>query len=346
MTEKSGTVVLPCSTEDFGSFISSLLGKPQTMANFIRGPFELSKDDVLNLHVLLSQRIAQQNEAVLTQFTAKLLFDDDSSVLLDSVDDFSSYNEVRPVACTGLHVSWVFLVKFKDKSYPEKQQIDVSFLTSVHPLMIDREIPVFVSAGSMTGHIEYRIAHTARTWGSDIDALIGSHLKGVVDDIPASRKWLSKHGDKLSIFTFCFLLLSAVVAVFVATTDFVSKQREVVENLPGSSVVGLVSPEQISYLLDLMAAGTWERTLLISSAFLLLSLVVSILVAVWVGSTADNLPPSFLLLTKESVRRKKRILAKRQNKWFSFLSALAFGAATGVVGNILYAIWFAKLVAP
>lgn len=74
----AGAVVLPCSTEDFGSFISGLLGKPQTMSNMVRGPFELKKADVVNVHALLMQRVAQQNEAVLTQFTAKLIFDDES----------------------------------------------------------------------------------------------------------------------------------------------------------------------------------------------------------------------------------------------------------------------------
>src|SRR5206468_8826898 len=69
MTDEAKSIVLPCSTQDFGNFISSLLGKPQTLSNTLRGPFEVASADVTNLHALLMQRISQQNDAVLTQFT-------------------------------------------------------------------------------------------------------------------------------------------------------------------------------------------------------------------------------------------------------------------------------------
>lgn len=346
MSEQSGAVVLPCSTKDFGSFISGLLGKPQTISNMIRGPFEISRDDILNVHSLLTQRISQQNEAVLTQFTAKLVFNDESSVLLNSVEDFNAYNEVRPVACLALHLSWVFLVKFQDKDHPEKQQIDISFLAGSGPPMIDRDTPIVIVGGSDTGHISYRISHTARTWGADIDALLTSHLKGVVDEIPAYRKWLARHDDKLAIFTFCSLVIASIVGAFSASTSFVSEQREKISALMESSKGDVVTPEQLNFLLDTVATGTWERFLLVSAAFLLLSVVVSVLISVWVGSTADNLPPSFILLTNESNKRKQRILARRRNKWLSFIGAIAVGVATGIGGNIAYALWFEKLIQP
>lgn len=234
MNGTSNAVVLPCSTQDFGRFISGLLGKPQTISNMISGPFEITKEDVLNVHALLTQRVAQQNDATLTQFTAKLVFNDDSSVLLNSIADFQSYNEVRPVACLALHLSWVFLVKFNDKKHPEKQQIDLSFLGGNAPPLIDEDTPVIMLHGSDAGYIGYRISHTARTWGSDIDSLLSAHLKGVVDEIPPFRKWLARNDGKIAVLSFCSLFLASIIGTFFAITSFLKEQKE---NVPPYSVV-------------------------------------------------------------------------------------------------------------
>lgn len=292
------------------------------------------------------QRVAQQNGGTLTQFTAKLVFDDDSSVLLNSLEDFLSYNEVRPVACLSLHLSWVFLVKFNDKTHPEKQQVDLSFLGGGGPPMIDRDIPIMLLRGPDNGLIAYRISHTARTWGTDIDSLLNSHVRSVVDEIPQWRKWLAKHDEKIALLTFCILFLGSIVAAFTASAFFVSKQKATVTSLLNMVPKELIATEQLKYILNTVAMGTWERFQFTSMAFLLLSLVLSIGIAVWVGSTADNLPPSFLLLTKESEKRKKKILAKRNAKWFSFLASMFFGLLLGIGGNICYALWFERIIKP
>lgn len=250
------------------------------------------------------------------------------------------------MSCLALHLSWTFLVKFNDKTHPEKQQIDLSFMAGSGPPLIDRDTPIVIVHGINAGHIAYRISHTARTWGSDIDALLTAHLKTLVDDIPKSRKWLAENDGVLAVFVFCFMIASALIAVVVATSRFLQKQQDAVALLPATASQAGISSEYLQYLVDVVASGQWERYLLLSSAFLLLSLVVSLLVAVWAGATADNLPPSFLLLTKESEKRRRKILAKRENKWRSFISSVLVGVVIGVAGNVSYALWFQKLVEP
>jgi len=121
-------IALPCEPEDFANFIGSLLGKPQTIVNSERGSFEIRKEDIVNSYHLLVQRVQQQNEGQLLQFTVRLVFNDNSSVLLNSIDDFITYAEVRPVFPTQAHLSWAFIVRFRDRQHPEKQDIDLSFL--------------------------------------------------------------------------------------------------------------------------------------------------------------------------------------------------------------------------
>src|SRR6266478_5787375 len=93
----STSVVLPCSPDQFQNFISGLLGRPQTISRHISGPFELTRADIENVFYLLEQRISSQNEGTLIQFTVRVIYDDGSSVLLNSLADFQAYNEVRPL---------------------------------------------------------------------------------------------------------------------------------------------------------------------------------------------------------------------------------------------------------
>jgi hypothetical protein len=84
-------VLLPCTPDEFGDFVSGLLGKPQTIEKSIFGEFEVTRDAVANTFHLVNQRIDQQNEAPLIQFTARIEYDDNSSVLLNSLQDFGNY---------------------------------------------------------------------------------------------------------------------------------------------------------------------------------------------------------------------------------------------------------------
>src|SRR5712691_8863385 len=131
MAEPSGVgpkfaVMIPCAQEDFAKFISGLLGKRQTLSRLHRAPFDVSRKEIENTYHLVHQRVTQQNEASLVQFTVRIVYDDDSSVLLNSFDDFLHYNEIRPLASIGAHLSWTYLIRFPDRKSPEKQEIEVS----------------------------------------------------------------------------------------------------------------------------------------------------------------------------------------------------------------------------
>lgn len=121
-------VLLPCEPDQFRDFIAGLLGKPQVIERVISGPFTVTRGNVENLYHLLDQRLASQNDATLIQFVARIVYDDKSSVLLNSFGDFLAYKEVKPLISTSVHLSWIHLVKFRNKSAPEKQQIDISFI--------------------------------------------------------------------------------------------------------------------------------------------------------------------------------------------------------------------------
>jgi hypothetical protein len=130
------TVVLPCPPDQFRDFIAGLLGRAQTIESVVEGPFEVNKQSIENLFHLIEQRIGSQNEATLVQFTSRVVYNDSSSVLLNSLQSFLSYNEVKPLISVGLHLSWTYLIKFQNKPFPEKQVIVISFDTTGHSMSL------------------------------------------------------------------------------------------------------------------------------------------------------------------------------------------------------------------
>jgi hypothetical protein len=116
-------VLLPCTPDEFGDFVSGLLGKPQTIEKSIDGVFEVPHDAVANTFYLVDQRIKRQNEGTLIQFTVRIEYDDNSSVLLNSLQDFLTYSEVRPIASRSVALSWIYLVKFTHSNVPESRKL-------------------------------------------------------------------------------------------------------------------------------------------------------------------------------------------------------------------------------
>lgn len=88
--DEKGFVTLPFAHDDFKDFIIGLLGKPQTITKSFSGVFEIKKNHIINIHNLIDQRIKQQNDASLIRLNARVMFDDNSSILLRSLEELIS----------------------------------------------------------------------------------------------------------------------------------------------------------------------------------------------------------------------------------------------------------------
>jgi hypothetical protein len=83
------------------------------------------------------------DDAHLIQFVAVITFHDKSSVRITSLDDFEKYNEVRPLRSVSVLLNWVFLIRFRDRRYPEKQEITVHFIAPDEDRKRERESFLF-----------------------------------------------------------------------------------------------------------------------------------------------------------------------------------------------------------
>lgn len=333
--EPSYSVTLPCSSSDVGKFIAGLLGKPETISRIFTDPFEVTREDIENFHHLLEQRVNQQAEASLIQFTARIVYSDNSSVLLTGLETFHTYTEIRPRRSIAVSLSWIWLVKFPDKQFAERQQVDVDIDTHGHFFL--PRIALLSSGGpdfSTHGAIAFTIRHTARTWGNDIESLLTGHIEGLMRPPNKRRKWATRHCLQLGLLAAFGFLLIALGGALYASHVFSNHQMASALGLSESGEV----PKKIDTVIAILSSGAWSRFQFYEVCFLLLSLLLSVSFGIWVGDLADSNAESFLLLSKEAEKWKQQTISKAEKKWRNFLLSWLLGVTGGLLSNAIFAL--------
>lgn len=341
---EEGYITLPYNKGEFKQFIESLLGNPQSINKSIPGIFEINFDELRNINHLILQRITQQNNGTLAKFSARLSFSDNSSVEFNTIDDLLTYNEIKPIYSVAVHISWDFIVTFPDKKVPEMQKIQISFISSGSflPEFDSESDIVFHKSSSNRGFINFRIEHTARTWGADIESLLTNHIKSILKKESKIKSLIRKNSGKISFGIAALFFISSLTFGFISANNFADSKidtvKKLINELNNISIESLNS--KVDFLTNFVAGGAWSRYYFALLVFIILSLVIAIFLAIWVEESADNKEPSFILLTKESHTQKEQVLKKLNKKWLSFLFAITTAIAIGIFSNYLFSILF------
>lgn len=328
-------ILLPCTPETFAEFVSSLLGSPQTIERRFIGAFELTRADVENLYHLIQQRVLQQNKASLVEFAVDILYGDGSSVRLTSLRDFQHYTEVRSLVSVGAHLTWVYLITFQDKAAPEKQQIDLTFHAGHRN---DPEESGLFLLNIRAGYLSFRIAHTARTWGVDLESLLAGHIDGLLKKESRAKTFIIRHSAKLGVIAALVTYLIVVFGSFLATRRFAAWQLDKIQ-----AALALQVAEKIDFLTARYAEGSWTQFNLLLTVFLLAALIGAIAIGLWVSDSGENRPRSFVLLSRKAEEDRVEALRKRQKQWLIFGASVITSVLSGFVANALFA-WAITLV--
>lgn len=317
------SVVLPCSEASFSEFICGLLGKPQTINGVFMGAYDISKEDVSQLYHLLDQRVSQQNPSTCAQFSVEIIYNDGSSVLLDTLDTFIHYNEIRPVVTVGLVLSWTYLVKFMDKSAPEKQVITITIGGNNNPILWSPK---------RFETISFRIEHTARTWGADIEGLLNNQIKTMMKERHKLKDLIFRKSDAIGTVAGLIFFTMAIGGGLAATKAFANKQI-----LAASQILKQAKEEQIHYLINYISMGAWPRFYYYLIFYLLLTIVASIFMGAWTGTLAETDEPSFVVLSKRDSENREKVTNNRDRKWRWFFASIILNIMIGIISNILFA---------
>jgi hypothetical protein len=281
---QSGTsVVLPCAPDQFQEFIAGLLGRPQTLEGRFFGSFAVSKENLIQLYHLVTQRVQQQNVVLPIQVISKVGYSDGTSVQLNSMDDFNSYVEVRNVCSTTVTLSFIYVIGFPGRSVPERQEIEISFKSETDG-----------------GAIDYRIHHTARTWGADLETLLTSFIGGTLKKQHPVRQFIAMRSGKIGIST-GLILMAGFLTGMSLTFDHVTQYQlaSLHNSLAASAPVSL----KLDTALRMLASGVWQKFSVASLVYCLFAIVTSILAAAVVGTSLGARGPSAVLLTNAATAR-------------------------------------------
>jgi hypothetical protein len=205
----SGQLALPFNEKQFGDFLVSLLGKPQTITKRFVGSFCIDKDSIVNIFQIIEQRIHQQNDAKLISFRSLITYNDNSTVELSGFEHLVNFNEPLPLIPKGIDLTWQYLIKFKDKEIQEKQEINISFNVGAGFRSLGNNI--IFDFGHFRTNVSLRISHTARTWGADMEALLSKHIEVLCKPSTGYKKILNKDPEVIQKTIQILIFLTSLI---------------------------------------------------------------------------------------------------------------------------------------
>ncbi|MGO9487208.1 MAG: hypothetical protein ACLPX9_21970 [Rhodomicrobium sp.] len=323
-------MMIPCSQSAFGEFIASLLGRPQTIEKEFLGGFKLSRPDVENLFYLIKQRVEQQNDAQLIQFTIKLNYDDYSNVELSTFDDFQTYAEIKSRIPHRFQMSWTFLIKFNDRPAPEKQVIELDFnsgkLLTIKP------------------GFSLKIHHTGRSWGVDIESLVGGHISTLKRSEPSPlRKRLGKVAPLIGLFIFTLLMVLLLIGLSIAAKHFADSQLTAFS----TNMASVTPPEKMEkavfYLANSVLSGTLPKYFIAILLYLITMIFLSIVITSAATKSLEVKIRGFLLLNQCAEDEYDEHLAKMSGLKYGWMVGAISSLIVGLASNALFQ-WLCRFI--
>lgn len=326
---REGHVILPYSEKDFHKFLKGLLGKPESIKKDFRGVFYLSVDDIVSLFHLVDQRINQQNEATLVDFSTTINYDDGSSVTLSGIDSLQTYNEIKPVISSSTVLIWNYLVLFRDKKVAEKQEIQVVFDSGYE----NDEFYIRRRFQPRGNKIEVSIFHTARTWGADIESLLTNYLNKLLITESKLERFLLRYNDFIGVIVGTLLFLSSLIVSYWTTWTFA---RTNVDKIQKSLLGDQSASSKIDFIADLLASGAWGQHYFHILTFLIIILIVAIFVGAFVSASIPPRKSSHVLLSQKASELRDKELKWRRKNWIKFAISLIVSILCSVAGNWIF----------
>lgn len=327
-----GYLALPFSNDQFKDFVASLLGTPQTITKYIKGNFTITKEHLINIHRLIQQRIIQQNKGSLLQLKTEIYYSDESSVILNSIEEFATYNEIKPIISEAIRMTWSYLIIFEDKTHPEKQEIELMIIATPQRNEIEGFMPVFFRD---SGLFQLTIKHTARSWGSDIESLLTNHINSIITKESKYLEFIKNYSEKIGLLTGLFFFFSSLIGILILTNSFIKNEINTINDYINKN---LTVNWKVDYLLNYIAQNNQNLLFIKCLIFIIISIIFAITLGIWVESLADNKTSSFLLLTDESSKNKEIKMKQSERKMKMFWVSLFVSIVINLFSNYLFEI--------
>lgn len=327
-----GFLTIPFEGDQFKDFISSLLGRPQSIIKRINGQFEIHLADLQHVNDLMTQRLSQNN-AQLVQFISRIKYSDNSIVKLNSYEEFITYNEVKAVKSISLQLTWIYLIQFPDKEFPEKQVVELSAYSSDNSLNLydnDEDFLPFKSS------ILIKIDHTSRSWGNDVENLLTNHIETLIIKPNSFRTFLTKHRKHfIFISTFLLITIGTISIIFYSN----ALRDENIDALNSGIFSAKNKIDSKLYTLAEVLIAENQATVSVIVFFIFLFLC-GMMMSTFSSYAIDKLKPvSYIVLTRTSQKYVTCEKAKNKYYWLQFIITMILNLALGILSSFIYTLF-------
>ena len=217
--------------------------------------FDFDLNWLINLHESINQRITQQSDATLVSFITKITFDDGTSRTIATFDSLKYYAETKNILPIGIHIQWIYLVGFPNRSNPEKQELNffaISKPRSKEKADIYEKIFSIFRLGSIKDLvlIEYSVSHTERTWGDDIESIFRNNVEKITKVKGGFESLVEFLRYSFSLFLITFMFVSPIYFSNGNNAFEVEKLAELVSEINSLNEMDLRIESKIDLLIE------------------------------------------------------------------------------------------------
>lgn len=309
--KNSHGVTIHTSPDKLGEFILNLLSKPQKMKKLFLGSYKVYLSNLLDIHHKIHQCVGLDRQGLLVEFSAEVVFEDKSSIVVNSIDEFSTYrfpDNSIPLNCI---LNWVYVVQFKNNTTPEKQSIEIIIKSGeghVFSSMEGRNNLNYQQDGS----IEITIECTNRVLGRTVETEISSIIDTIVEPISKIKQTMMNYHSAIYhilsiILTFIGLWIGynySINAILDTNTTLNYVYHNIVNYITFLVFIIIISKGLTTWILDSYGAG-WRFY-------------------------------TFLMLNDASEKYYKKVKNRKIFFSISFFTSLVATILTGLIANYVF----------
>jgi hypothetical protein len=326
----SETLVIHMERAGFADFVKGLLGQPQTIENAYSGTFDISKNDIESIFHLVHQRISQQNKSQLIQFSIKIIYSDNTSILINSLADFITNREIPARISIAANLNWTYLIQFEDRKQPERQVIEL--MIRADDSFENHNLLIFGRNMQLPGTgFKLVIQHTARTWAIDIENIISQQIRSWIIKESFIKRTIYNNSGWAGIFVGLLFFGLTATGIILATNSLEDGIRRTM-----GQALALTIDGKLDYLmqaiLDARMQGP-EKNIIMGG---FISAIMAVIIGVFASIFADNPPNSYLLISENAATARKESLENRGKDWVYFFISGVTATIAGFLSKYIF----------
>lgn len=322
----------PANKENIRNFIGELLKSPQSILFYHYGVFDFARADIEDVFFRVDNRIKEQHDSQLIQFSLSIAYDDRTVMTLHSIEEFRKFSDTKKAICVGISMNFAYLVNFPQADVPKKQSIKFDVRIPIMASIKDGryvswtfdDIGFFRHSKGVLARISCQIDHSHQTLGFDIENIIKLFLRG--EEIIDQRAYFFKKYGSILMALVALLFFS--VSTYVFGIEFYNDYKM------------SINEENISLLAvyeELHKGKYWIYFVIIMiplTAILAFGLIMGI---VYLVNEMGKPRPSFIRLSEFHDQKAKFELKKHNTRFIAMLGSPLLALSISLIASAIWA---------